>query len=71
MSFTGQDTEVIYILVSIKLHIGNNMDNGQYVCDVLYCNTGTFWNYDDNTLTKYAGYPKNLYDNLSMNNEKK
>ena len=27
--------EVLYILVSIKIHIGNDMDKGHYVCDVL------------------------------------
>ena len=35
MSFQGKHAEVIYILVSIKLHIGNDMDEGHYVCDVL------------------------------------
>ena len=39
--------EVLYILVSIKLHIGNDMDKGRYVCDVLDYNTGTWWNCDD------------------------
>ena len=27
--------EVLYILFYIKLHIGNDMDKGHYVCDVL------------------------------------
>ena len=36
--------KVLYILVSIKLHIGNDMDQGNYVCDVLDYNTGTWWN---------------------------
>ena len=31
----------IYILVSIKFHIGNDMYQGHYVCDVLDYNTGT------------------------------
>ena len=39
--------KVIYILVSIKLHIGNDMYQVHYVCDVLDYNTGTWWNCDD------------------------
>ena len=35
MYFTGIDSEVLYILVSIKLNIGKYMDKGQFVCDVL------------------------------------
>ena len=34
MSFPN-NYEVLYILVSIKLHIGNNMDQGHYLCDVI------------------------------------
>ena len=40
MSFP-ENPEVLYILVYIKLHIDNGIDKGHYVCDVLYCNTGT------------------------------
>ena len=40
MSFPD-NPEVLYIIVSIKLHIGNDMDKGHYVCDLLYYNTGT------------------------------
>ena len=40
MSFPGNDTEVLYILVPIKLNIGNGMDKVQYVCDILEYNTG-------------------------------
>ena len=29
------DPKAIYVLVSIKYHIGNYLDQGQYVCDVL------------------------------------
>ena len=29
------NTEVIYVLVSIKYHIGNDLDQGHYICDVL------------------------------------
>ena len=39
MSFPGKHAEVLYIIVSIKLHIGNDMDKGHYVCDVLDYNT--------------------------------
>ena len=46
MSFPNEP-KVIYILVSIKLYIGNDMDQGHYVCDVLDYNTGTWWNFDD------------------------
>ena len=34
--------KVIYVLVSIKYHIGNDLDKGHYICDVLDYNTGTF-----------------------------
>ena len=37
----------LYIIVSIKIHIGNDMDEVKYVCDVLDYNTGTWWNCDD------------------------
>ena len=69
MSFPGIDYEVLYILVSIKLRIGKDMDMGHYVCDALDYNTGTWWNCDDRTITKYLGYPNNKYGNLS--NDKK
>ena len=69
MSFPGIDYEVLYIIVSINLHIGNDMGRVHYVCDVLYYNTGTWWNCDDTKITKYSVYPKNEYDNLS--NDKK
>ena len=39
--------KVPYIIVSMKLHIGNDMDQGHYVCDVLDYNTLTWWNFDD------------------------
>ena len=42
MSFQGIDSEVIYILFSVKLHIGKDMDKGYYVCGVLEYNTGTW-----------------------------
>ena len=57
MSFLCKHTEVVYILVSIKLHIGKSMDSGYYMCDILDHNTGTWRNCDDDTMTKYSGYP--------------
>ena len=36
MSFPGIDSDVLYIIVSIKLHICKDMDKGHYVCDLLY-----------------------------------
>ena len=71
MYFLVIDAEVLYIIVSIKLHIGNDMDKGHYVCDVLDYNTGTWWDCDDAKITQYSGYPMNVYDNLSIDNEQK
>ena len=45
--FFTKKREVLYILVSVKLHIGNNMDQINYACDVLDYNTETWWNCDD------------------------
>ena len=70
MSFPN-NPKVIYILVSIKLHIGNDMDQGQYVCDVLDYITGTWWNCDDEKVTQYPGYPMNVYNDLSSDKNHK
>ena len=70
MSFPDIDAKVLYIIVSIKLHIVNDMDKGHYICDVLYYNTGKWWNCDDTTINKYSGYPKNVYDDLSNNKKR-
>ena len=70
MSFP-ENSEVIYILVSIKLHIGNNMDKCHYVFDVLDYNIGTLWNCDDETITKYPGYPTNVYNDLLSDKKQK
>ena len=67
MSFPN-NPEVLYILVCIKLHIGNDRDKGHHVCDVLDYNTGTWWNYDDEKITQYPGYPMNVYNDLSSDN---
>ena len=71
MSFTGQGAEVLYIIVSIKLDIAHYVDIGHYICDVLYNSTVTWCDYDDDKITKHSGYPNNVYDNLSKDNEKK
>ena len=47
MYFPGEDAEVVYIFVLIKLYIFNDTDNGHYVYDVLDYTTGTWWNFDD------------------------
>ena len=65
MYFLGKHAEVFYILVSIKIRLGNDMDSGHYVFYVLNYNTGTWCNCDDDTITKCLGYPENIYDNLS------
>ena len=65
MSFPD-DPKVIYILVSIKLNISNDMDKGHCVCDIFDYNTGTWWNCDGETITQYLGYPSNVYDDLSI-----
>ena len=70
MSFID-NPEVIFILVYVKLHIGNDMDKGHYVCDVSDYNTGTWWNFDDETITQYPGYPMNVYNDLSIDKKQK
>ena len=64
MSFSD-NPDVIYILVSFKLNIFNDMDKGYYVCDVLDYNTGTWWNCNDEKITQYPVYPMNVYNDLS------
>ena len=71
MSFPGKHAEVLYILVSIKHYISNDMDSGHYICDVLYYNKGNWQNFDGDKITKYSGYAKNVYNNLSKDNEQK
>ena len=51
---------MIYIKVSIKLHVGEDMDCGQQVCDVLDHNKGTWWICDDEIITNYSGYLDNV-----------
>ena len=71
MAFSGSHDKVIYIKVSIKLHVGEDMDSGQQVCDVLDHNKGTWWICDDEIITNYSGYPENVYNDLSHENEKR
>ena len=71
MSFSGKNDKAVYILFSIKQNVGKDMDSGHYVCDVLDYNTGTWWNYDDDTITNHSGYLENVCDNLSNRNDKK
>ena len=47
------------------------MDQGHCVCDVLYYNTGTWWNFGDEKVTQYLGYPMNVYNDLSSDKMKK
>ena len=57
---------MLYILVSIQIDIVNDRDKVHYVCDLLDCNTETWWNCDDETITQNPGYPMNVYDDLSI-----
>ena len=63
--------DVIFIIVPIKLHIGNDIDKGHYVCDVLDYSTGTWWNCDYETIIQYPVYPSNVYDDLSIDKKQK
>ena len=35
MLFSGSDNEVVYILFSVNIHIGKDMDSGRYYYDML------------------------------------
>ena len=71
MSFSEKHDSVVYILVSIKHHVGKDMDSSRYICDVLYYNTGTWWRCDNKKITNYSGYIENVYDDFSHENLKK
>ena len=64
MSFPDKHPEVLYILISIKHHICNDMDKGHYVCDLLDYNTRRWCNCDDETITQYPAYPSTVYNDL-------
>ena len=34
--FSGIHDEVVFITVSINIHVGKDMDSGHYLCGVLY-----------------------------------
>ena len=42
MYFSDKHDEVVYIMISIKIHVGKDMDIGHYVWDILDYNTGTW-----------------------------
>ena len=65
------DPKVIYVLVYIKFHIGNDTDQGYYVCDVFDYNTGTWCNCYDEIVSEYPGYPMNVYNELSSDKKQK
>ena len=65
------DTKLIYALVYIKYHIGNDMDQGHYICDVLDYSTGIWRKCDDKIVTKYPGYPMNVYNEVSSDKKHK
>ena len=71
MYFPDKHAEVLYILVYIKLHIGNDIYKCHYVCDLFDCNKVTWWNCDDDTITQYTGYPINIYNDLSIYKKQK
>ena len=71
MYFPGINSELLYILVYIKLHIGKDVDKGHYVCDLLEYNAVTWWNCDDDTITQYLGYTMNVYDELLIHKKEK
>ena len=47
------------------------MDSGHYVCDIFDWKTETWWRCGNYIIKDYAGYPDNIYDELSNENEKK
>ena len=47
MSFSGKYDEAVYIILSINIRVGKDMDSGPYLCDVFDYSTGTWWNCED------------------------
>ena len=64
ISFPGIDSELLYMIVSIKLYIGKDTDKSHYVCDALDYKIVTLWNWYDDTINQYPGYPINVYGEL-------
>ena len=60
INFAGEDAEALYIFVYLQLRIGNDMDSGHCVYDALDYNTGTWWNFDDGTITNIQ-YIQRMY----------
>ena len=71
MPFSGSDGELVYILISINIRLGKDRDSGQYYCDVLDYNKGTWWRCDDDKISKFIGYPDNVYDEFLHENGEK
>ena len=71
MSFSSSHDEVIFIMTSINIHVGKDMDICHYVCYLLYYNTGTWCRFDDEIITNYSGYPESFCNYLSHENEQK
>ena len=46
MSFTQEQEDIVYILVVINIHKGNNTDSGNYYCEILDFKTVTWWRCD-------------------------
>ena len=69
--YRPNNPEVIYVLFCIKYHIGNDMDQGHSICDLLDYSTGTWWKCDDEIITKYPGYPMDVYDELECDKKNK
>ena len=71
MSFLGIHDKVVYIVVSIHINVGAYMYSVHFACAVLDYNTVTWWRCDDDMITNFPGYPYNVYDDLSHENEQK
>ena len=70
MSFSGSYDKVVYVLLSIKISVCKYMDIGHYLCNVLNYNIVTRWEFDDDIITNFSGYPENFYDDLSHESKK-
>ena len=69
MYFSDGNDEVVYILVSINIHVVQEMDSGHYYCDVLNYSTITMWRCYDDRIPNYTGYVENSHDELPQENE--
>ena len=55
----------------MNVHAFIGMDQGHYICDVLDYSNGTWWKCDDEIVTKYPGYPTNVYNEVSSDKKQK